>query len=213
MFGGFRSQKRADDTGHEPEEQPRAEGEEAREEDREKKSDGEYSWSLWRDTGWDGVVFGWLAALGAGLILSGLLSGALAAGLDGGSRMAGPDVGRAGLMVTIFLSFLVGGYVAGKMTGRHGIRHGLLVPLLALAVTLLLMLFGLAVGASFLDNLGGITLPEVPRGAGRGLDSVFSPSGILALFCVPFLGGALGGAWGEKSGRRREKQKERSEKG
>ena len=155
--------------------------------------------SVWSGVRWGSVVYGWLAALGAGLILSGIVSGFFAASFGGGDQIGGEGLERMGLLLTVFLAFLVGGYVAGRMAGRSGVKHGLLVPLLALVITVILMLFGLVVGVSFLDNLSGVTLPEVPKDARRGLESVFSPSGILALFCVPFVGGAFGGAWGART--------------
>ncbi len=156
--------------------------------------------NVWSDVRWGSVVYGWLAALGAGLILSGVMSGFLAASFgDGGAQIGGEGLERVGLLLTVFLAFLVGGYVAGRMAGHSGVKHGLLVPLLALGFTLILMLFGLVVGVSFLDNLSGVTLPEVPKGARRGLESIFSLSGILVLFCVPFVGGAFGGALGARA--------------
>jgi len=82
------------------------------------------------------------------------------------------------------------------------------VPLLALLVTLLLAIFGAVVGASFIDQLTGVTLPGPMQNAAQGikqpqnLGMILSLSGILALL-VPFVGGALGGAWGAKTGRAR----------
>src|SRR5215218_7433087 len=81
-----------------------------------------------RGTSWVSVVLGWLAALGAGLILSGIVSG-----------IVGAIFGTA---------------------GRQGLKHGLLVPLLALAATLLLAIVGGLLGVSFIDQLSGITLPQ-----------------------------------------------------
>ncbi len=93
------------------------------------------------------------------------------------------------------------------MASRQGIKHGLLVPLLALVITIVLAIRGAAVGASFLDQLSGVTLPgpagkaaqNVPQ---QGLGTILSISGILALL-FPFIGGALGGARGASVGRRR----------
>jgi hypothetical protein len=61
----------------------------------------------------------------------------------------------------------------------------LLVALLALVVTLVLGLIGAAVGASFIDQLDGVTLPGQASKAAQnvlrqGLTIVFSVSGILA---------------------------------
>jgi MFS family permease len=142
--------------------------------------------------------------MGAALVLSGIVSGFIAAGFerDGSDTNVVRGWERASLVATVFFAFLIGGYVAGRMAGRSGVKHGLMVPLLALAITLLLTLFGVLVGASLVDNLSGVTLPELPRGTQQSLDAVFSASGIVALVFVPFVGGAFGGAWGASSERR-----------
>jgi hypothetical protein len=93
------------------------------------------------------------------------------------------------------------------MASRSGVKHGLLVALLALVVTIVLALIGAAVGANFLDQLGGVTLPgpagkaaqNVPQ---QGVSTILSVFGILA-FLFPFIGGALGGARGARVGQGR----------
>jgi hypothetical protein len=83
----------------------------------------------------------------------------------------------------------------------------ILVPLLALTATIVLALIGAVVGASFIDQLSGVTLPDpagevvqsVPQ---QGLGTILTVPGILAL-PFPFIGGALGGAKGANTGRRR----------
>ena len=142
-----------------------------------------------RGTSWISVVLGWLAALGAALILSGIVAAIV------------------GVILTLLIAFFLGGYAAGRMASRSGVKHGLLVALLALVVTIVLALIGAAVGASFIDQLGGVTLPgpagkaaqNVPQ---QGLATILSVSGILALL-FPFIGGALGGARGARVGQTR----------
>jgi hypothetical protein len=162
-------------------------------------------------TSWTSVILGWLAALGASLILSGIVGaivGAIFSALGGSSAtMGGGIAGLIGLLLTLLIAFFVGGYAAGRMAGRQGVTHGLLVPLLALVVTIAVAIIGTAVGASFIDQLSGVTLPgpvgkaaqDVPL---QGLSTILSVSGILALL-FPFIGGALGGARGATVGRRR----------
>jgi hypothetical protein len=163
-------------------------------------------------TSWASVVFGWLAALGAGLILSGIV-GAVVGAILGGDQAVGQEAqsgsvsGLIGLLITLFLAFLIGGYVAGRLASRSGLKHGILVPVLSLLVILLLAIIGAIVGSSFIDQLSGIALPQVPQGAQQqipqqGLGTILTVSGILALL-VPFIGGALGGLWGAKTGRDR----------
>jgi hypothetical protein len=163
-----------------------------------------------RGTSWVSVVLGWLAALGAGLILSGIVGvvvgGILGAlGVRGGTE--GGLAGLVGLLVTLLLAFLIGGYVAGRLASRSGLKHGILVPLLSLLIILVLAIVGAIVGASFIDQLSGVALPQVPGNVQnqipqQGLGTILTASGVAALL-VPVIGGALGGLWGAKTGRNR----------
>lgn len=158
-----------------------------------------------RGTSWPSVIFGWLAALGAGLILSGIVGGIIGAifGTSGGSAATeGGIAGLVGLLVTLLLAFLIGGYVAGRLASRSGAKHGLLVALLALVVTLVLAVIGGLVGINLISNLSNVTLPGLPNDAPQSLGTLLTVSGLLALL-FPFAGGAIGGAWGEKTGRKR----------
>lgn len=164
-----------------------------------------------RGTSWTSVILGWLAALGAGVILSGIVSGIVGAIFGTAGRQGiqeGGTTALVGLLITLLLAFLVGGYVAGRLASRSGVKHGLLVPLLALAVTLVLAIVGGLLGVSFIDQLSGITLPQGAETSAQqaapqqGLGTILTVSGILALL-FPFIGGAIGGAWGAKTGRNR----------
>src|SRR5215211_3898266 len=159
----------------------------------------------YKKTSWTSVIFGWLAALGAGLILSGIVGGILGAlGVQGGTE--GGIAGLVGLLLTLLLAFLIGGYVAGRLASRSGFKHGILVPVLSLLIILVLAIVGTIVGASFIDQLSGVALPQVPGNvqnqAPQSLGTILTASGIAALV-VPFVGGALGGLWGAKTGRNR----------
>ena len=159
-----------------------------------------------RGTSWLSVVFGWLAALGAGLILSGIVGAIvgviLGAGGASSSATEGGTAGLIGFLITLLLAFIIGGYVAGRLASRSGLKHGLLVPGLMLVVTIVLAGIGALLGLSFLDNLSGVTLPSVPGDAPQGLGTILTGTGILALL-MPFIGGAIGGALGARTGRRR----------
>jgi hypothetical protein len=161
-------------------------------------------------TSWISVLLGWLAALGAGLILSGIVTavvGAILGLLGAGGTTEGGISGLVGLLLTLLVAFYIGGYVAGRMASRSGVKHGLLVPLLALFVMIVLAIVGAILGTSFIDQLSGVTLPgpvgraaqQVPQ---QSLGTILTVSGILALL-VPFVGGALGGAKGASTGRQR----------
>src|SRR5918997_227892 len=164
----------------------------------------------YKKTSWTSVIFGWLSALGAGLILSGIVGGVVGGilgvlGVQGGTE--GGIAGLVGLIVTLLLAFYIGGYVAGRMASRSGFKHGILVPLLALAVPVVLAIIGGAVVYSFIGHLSGVTLPgpagqaaqSVPQ---QGLGTVLTGAGILALL-FPFIGGSVGGAKGARTGQQR----------
>ena len=163
-----------------------------------------------RGTSWVSVILGWLAALGAGLILSGIVSGIVGAIFGTTGRQGITEGGGAaliGLLITLLLAFLIGGYAAGRLAARSGLKHGLLVPLLALVVTIVLAIVGGLLGVSFIDQLSGVTLPQgaqntAQQQAPQGLGTILTVGGILALL-FPFIGGAIGGAWGARTGRRR----------
>ena len=163
-----------------------------------------------RSTSWTSVVLGWLAALGAGLILSGIVSGIVGAIFGAAGRQGiqeGGTTALVGLLISLLLAFLIGGYTAGRLASRQGLKHGLLVPLLALVVTLVLAIVGGLLGVSFIDQLSGVTLPQSAQGAQQnvpqqGLGTILGVSGLLALL-FPFIGGAIGGLWGAKTGSRR----------
>ena len=158
-----------------------------------------------RGTSWVSVVIGWLAALGAGLILSGIVSGIVGAIFGAAGRQGiqeGGTTALIGLLISLLLAFLIGGYTAGRLASRSGLKHGLLVPLLALVVTLILAIVGGLLGVSFIDQLSGVTLPASAQNAPQNLGTILGVSGLLALL-FPFIGGAIGGAWGARTGGRR----------
>jgi hypothetical protein len=164
-----------------------------------------------RGTSWMSVVLGWLAALGAGLILSGIVSGIVGAIFGTAGRQGiqeGGTTALIGLLITLLLAFLIGGYAAGRLASRSGLKHGLLVPLLALVITIVLAVVGGLLGVSFIDQLSGVTLPQGAQSTAQqaapqqGLGTILTVSGILALL-FPFIGGAIGGLWGARTGRRR----------
>ena len=72
-----------------------------------------------RGTSWISVVIGWLTALGASLLLAGIV-GAVVGAILGGDQAAGQEAqsggasGLIGLLITLLLAFLIGGYAAGR---------------------------------------------------------------------------------------------------
>ncbi len=73
---------------------------------------------------------------------------------------------------------------------------------MALVVTIILAGVGTLLGLSFIENLSGMTLPNVPNDAPQGLCTILTGVGLLALL-APFVGGAVDDAWGARTGCRR----------
>ena len=175
--------------------------------DRETGGQGDRGGAEGRGTSWVSVFIGWLTALGASLMLAGIVSAIVGAifgggGTNGQEAQAGGASGLIGLLVTLLLAFLLGGYAAGRMASRSGLKHGILVPVLALVATIFLAGIGTLLGLSFIDQLSGVTLPGIPEGATQNLGTILTVSGILALL-APFIGGAIGGLWGARTGSHR----------
>ncbi len=153
--------------------------------------------------------FGWLAAAGAGVLLTALLA-SLGAGVGLSARLDPDEVtGRAGtigivsaivLLLVIFVAYFCGGYVAGRMARFNGAKQGLGVWLWAIiaaaVVAVLAAITGNQVDASrYLD--GG---PQIPVSAAE-----LTTSGIiaaLAALVVALVAAVLGGLSGMRFHRR-----------
>jgi hypothetical protein len=131
---------------------------------------------------WDGVALGWLVALPTGLLLGPPLRGAYDA-LTGAAIMPGKST--SGLVIVSimsgFLAYLCGGYVAGKFARRAGA----MTAILGMAIGAVLGAFGVS---------GGILVALIGRGFGE-----VTASTALALFLAYLFGGYVGGKIGEPS--------------
>jgi MFS family permease len=162
----------------------------------------------YKKTSWISVIFGWICALGAGLILSGIVAAIVGGiiGLLGLGTSSGGISGLVGIVVTLLLAFFIGGYAAGRMASRSGAKHGLLVALLALIVAIIVAVAGGVLGATFADVLAGAVPPGLTQAIltsiPHGLGVAAIVGGILVLL-APFIGGALGGMKGAKTGQNR----------
>jgi hypothetical protein len=159
-----------------------------------------------RGTSFASVILGWLVALGAVILLAGVVGGVVAAllGLFGVPAATGGIAGAVGAAVTLLLAYLIGGYAAGRMAGRSGAKHGLFVPLFTLLLVILLGVVGAVAGAVLGANFGGqisALTAQIPPGATQAVPQNFaaiaSVAGIVT-FLIPFVGGLLGGIWGAK---------------
>jgi hypothetical protein len=119
---------------------------------------------------WGAAFFGWLVAIGMGVILTAIVAAAGAAiGLTSGTSTAGATknagtigiVGGALLIAIAMLAYYCGGYVAGRMSRFDGGRQGLGVWLFGLILTLVVA----AAGAIFGDQYNvfqNLNLPRIP---------------------------------------------------
>ena len=134
------------------------------------------------------MALGWLVAIPAGLLLSPTVRGAYDA-LTGASVLPGKFT--AGLvivsLVSGFLAYLFGGYVAARFARRAGGLHGAMTAILGAATGAILGAFGVAVA-------GGIPVALIGLGPGQVM-----ASSALALFSAYLFGGYIGGKLGEPS--------------
>jgi hypothetical protein len=137
---------------------------------------------------WEGVALGWLGGIPAGLLLSPILREVYDA-LTGASVMPGKLTSGLVIvsLVSGFLAYLFGGYVAGKFARRAGGLHGAMTAILGAATGAVLAAFGVAVSGGILVTLIGVGFGEV------------TASTALALFLAYVFGGYIGGKLGEPS--------------
>lgn len=92
-------------------------------------------------TSWGAVLGGWVATIGASVIFAPIVAGLL---VVPGAAPAGDIVVAVPVVLGLFLSYIVGGYVAGRMAGYRTSWHGMMTAFFTLFVLLLLMLLGVA---------------------------------------------------------------------
>jgi hypothetical protein len=135
------------------------------------------------------VLGGWIATIGA----MALVAPAVAAVLVGAS-VANNDVTPAiPVVIGIFVSYLIGGYVAGRMAGYRTSWHGMLTAFFSLFVFLVLVLVSYAAAMGAIAGIDVTIL--VPGAAGLNVDSLGNALtfGALLGFVAAILGGWLGG--------------------
>ena len=137
---------------------------------------------------------GLLAALGALVLLSGLLGAILGTSLESGTDETQLSVGAAvGTLLVLFLAMLAGGWVAGRIARFRGGRHGLMTALWMVLLVAVVAAVGAVIG-SRLDIFDRLGLSQMLSGDLTGLAVVSSLLAIGALL----LGGWLGGRLGER---------------
>ena len=139
---------------------------------------------------WGAVALGWIVASAAGVLLSPAFR--FLYGI-----VAGPPAERGEFTATIvaislvsgFVAYLLGGYVAGRIAGASGGGNGAMTAVLGLAVGLVLTAVLALFGVLFSE---GVTVPP----AGFGFAGAALLAGLL-LFLANLMGGYVGGKLGE----------------
>jgi hypothetical protein len=92
-------------------------------------------------TSWGAVLGGWVATIGASVIFAPIVAGLL---VVPGTAVTGDIAVAVPVVLGLFLSYIVGGYVAGRMAGYRTSWHGMLTAFFTLFVLGVLMLLGVA---------------------------------------------------------------------
>ena len=160
---------------------------------------------------WGASFFGWLVAIGVGVLLIGLLAAAgTAVGLttlsenDATSNASEIGIGGAiALLVALAIAYYCGGYVAGRMSRFDGARQGIGTWAIGLIVTIVLAVAGAVLGSEY-NILEQLNLPALPVG-----ESELAGGGAIALAAV-IIGTLLAAIAGGKAGERYHRKVDRA---
>ena len=147
--------------------------------------------------------FGWLCAMGIAAILASVLSAAGAGlGLAENADPTNTDSVRAmtiaggiGLLVTLFLAYLAGGYVAGRMARFDGARQGVAVWLWGLLATIVAAIAGAVLGSQY-NIFANLNLPRIP--VSEGTVTTGALVALAAIMLATLAGAVLGGKLGTR---------------
>jgi hypothetical protein len=156
---------------------------------------------------WGAAFFGWIVAVGIGVLLTAIVSAAGAAiGLTNTSAQNAQNnagtigiVGGALLIGIAVLAYYAGGYVAGRMSRFDGARQGFGVWLFGLIVTLLVAAAGAILGDQY-NVFEQLNLPRIPVST-----SDLTTGGAIALAAIvvgSLIAAVLGGKVGQRYHRR-----------
>jgi hypothetical protein len=153
---------------------------------------------------WGAAFFGWIVAIGIGVILTAIVSAAGAAiGLTDTVSPADAQshagtvgiVGGALLIAIAVIAYYAGGYVAGRMSRFDGARQGFAVWLFGFVITLLVAGAGAIFGDQY-NVFEQLNLPRIPVST-----SALTTGGAIALAAI-VLGSLLAALAGGKVGQR-----------
>jgi hypothetical protein len=151
--------------------------------------------------------FGWLTALGLGIVLMAIVAGTgVVVSLGTGTSaeeatnqvQEAPEalglVGIISVLVILFIAYFAGGYVAGRMARFSGAKQGLAVWIWAIVVAVILAIVAAIAGEDYniLANLN--VFPRIPINEGT-LTTTAIITAVLAAI-VPLLAAILGGTTG-----------------
>ncbi len=143
-------------------------------------------------TSWMSVLGGWIATIGAMALVAPAVAGVLV-----GGNLNNNDIAPAiPVVIGIFISYLIGGYVAGRMAGYRTSWHGMLTAFFSLFVLGVLLLVSYAAANGVFTGIGVNNLTDlVPGATGLNVDSLGNALtfGALLGFVAAILGGWLGG--------------------
>jgi len=144
-------------------------------------------------TSWGAVLGGWVATIGASVIFAPMVAGLL---VMPGSPTAGDIAVAVPVVLGLFLSYIVGGYVAGRMAGYRTSWHGMMTAFFTLFVLLVLMLLGVAADNGLFASSGIRSAADIIPGVRDlnlyGLGDALTFGAILG-FLAAIFGGWLGG--------------------
>jgi hypothetical protein len=158
---------------------------------------------------WGASFFGWIVAIGIGVLLTAIVSAAGAAiGLthQNTAKSNADTIGILGgalLIAIAVISYYAGGYVAGRMSRFDGARQGFGVWLIGLIVTLLVAGAGAVLGDQY-NVFERLNLPRIPVST-----SDLTTGGAIALAAI-VLGSLLGAVLGGKVGQRYHRRVDRA---
>ena len=143
-------------------------------------------------TSWMSVLGGWTATIGAMALVAPAVAAVLA-GVNIGNNDIAP---AAPVVIGIFISYLIGGYVAGRMAGYRTSWHGMLTAFFNLFVLLVLVLVSYAAASGVFSGIGVNSLTDLfPGATSLNVDNLGNALtfGALLGFLAAILGGWLGG--------------------
>ena len=142
-------------------------------------------------TSWMSVLGGWIATIGAMALVGSAVAGVLVSANIGNNEITS----AVPVVIGIFISYLIGGYVAGRMAGYRTSWHGMLTAFFSLFVFLVLVLVSYAAANGAFTGVSMNVKDLVPGASGLNVDSLGNALtfGALLGFLAAILGGWLGG--------------------